>query len=84
MSDNNFDSENKDAYRAASKAERREQRQQKVKNGPLAARYGLWTGQGYLREGASLEKRLAIESLTLEDLSATRREERRNRKRKAK
>ncbi len=84
MSDTNFEPENKDAYRADSKAERRERRQHRVKTAPVTARYGIWTGQGFLREGAGLEKRMAEESLTVGDLPSTRREKRRSRKRKGK
>lgn len=55
-----------DAYRASSKGERREKKRQRQQTGPQVARYGVWTGEGYLREGLGLEKKLASQSLTLE------------------
>jgi hypothetical protein len=54
-----------DALRASRKSERREKRRTSEKRAPIVARYGVWTGEGYLREGLSLEKKLAEQSLTL-------------------
>lgn len=69
-----------EAERAVRKAERREQQRQRQQEGPLVARYGIWTGEGYLREGESLEKKLAESSLKVD--GTNRREKRRQRKKK--
>ncbi|MDB5080946.1 MAG: hypothetical protein JWP00_2870 [Chloroflexi bacterium] len=66
-----------DALRAANKADRREKRRQHQKQAPVEARYGIWTGEGFLREGQGLEKLMAEKSL---GLSGTRRQKRRTRK----
>jgi len=71
-----------DAFRATKKAERREQRRRQAQEGPVVARYGVWTGEGFLREGESLEKTLAENSVTVEGQS--RRNKRRQRKSKKK
>jgi hypothetical protein len=71
-----------DAFRAVRKAERREQRRKQTQAGPVVARYGIWTGEGFLREGEGLEKTLAEQSLKLEGQS--RRTKRRQRKSKKK
>jgi hypothetical protein len=66
-----------DALRATEKAERREKRHQRLKQAPVEARYGIWTGEGFLREGEGLEKLLAEKSL---GLTGSRRQKRRHRK----
>ncbi len=66
-----------DALRAADKAERREKRREHQKQAPVEARYGIWTGEGFLREGAGLEKLMAEKSL---GASGTRRQKRRTKK----
>ncbi len=71
-----------DPLRATRKAERRERKRQHQQEGPVVARYGVWTGEGYLREGESLEKTLAERSLKVE--GETRRTKRRQRKSKQK
>lgn len=71
-----------DAFRAIQKAERREQRRKQSQAGPVVARYGIWTGEGFLREGESLEKTLAESSVKVE--GQTRRNKRRQRKSKKK
>ncbi len=71
-----------DSLRAARKAERREQKRQRERGGPVTARYGIWTGEGFLREGESLEKKVAEQSVKLE--GETRRVKRRQRKHKKK
>lgn len=81
MSDYSQDETNgPDAVRASRKAERREKQRQRQQAGPVAARYGIWTGEGFLREGESLEKKLAESSLKVE--GQTRRSKRRQRKQK--
>ncbi len=70
-----------DETRASRKAERREQKRQQAKAGPVAARYGVWTGEGYLREGEGLERRLAEQSVQPPS-GQSRREKRRKRKKK--
>lgn len=83
---NNSETENEattpDAFRATKKAERREQRRRHAQEGPVVARYGIWTGEGFLREGEGLEKTVAEESVKLEGQS--RRNKRRQRKSKKK
>jgi hypothetical protein len=70
-----------DALRATEKAERRDRRRERQKQAPVEARYGIWTGEGFLREGKGLEKLVAEKSLG--GLSnGTRREKRRNKKSK--
>jgi hypothetical protein len=54
-----------DALKASRKGERRDKQRTNAKRAPIVARYGVWTGEGYLREGLSLEKKLAEQSLTL-------------------
>lgn len=76
-SDDNFKG---NALRATEKAERRERRREHQKQAPVEARYGIWTGEGYLREGEGLEKLVAQKSLGAN--SPTRREKRRNKKKK--
>jgi hypothetical protein len=71
-----------DALRAVKKAERREQRHRHAQEGPVVARYGVWTGDGFLREGESLEKTLAENSVKVE--GQPRRNKRRQRKAKKK
>lgn len=71
-----------DALRATEKAERRERRRERQKQAPVEARYGIWTGEGYLREGEGLEKLVAEKSLGANN--GTRREKRRNKKSKKK
>jgi hypothetical protein len=66
-----------DALRATEKAERRERRRERQKQAPVEARYGIWTGEGFLREGEGLEKLLAEKSL---GLTGSRRQKRRHRK----
>ena len=70
-----------DALRAAEKAERRERRRERQKQAPVEARYGIWTGEGFLREGTGLEKLVAEKSLGGSG-KGTRREKRRNKKKK--
>jgi hypothetical protein len=77
MSEENLDGG--DEFRAARKAERREQKREKAKDAPVVARYGVWTGEGYLREGEGLERRLAEQSVKP---PSGRREKRRKRKKK--
>lgn len=72
-----------DALRATEKAERRECRRERQKQAPVEARYGIWTGEGYLREGEGLEKLVAEKSLG-SGTNNTRREKRRNKKSKKK
>ena len=72
-----------DALRAAEKAERRERRRERQKQAPVEARYGIWTGEGFLREGEGLEKLVAEKSLGSAN-NSTRREKRRNKKSKKK
>jgi hypothetical protein len=67
-----------DALRATEKAERREKRRQRQKQAPVEARYGIWTGEGFLREGEGLEKLLAEKSLGI--TGTTRRQKRKHRK----
>ncbi len=69
-----------DELRAARKAERREQKRTKTKNAPIVGAYGVWTGEGYLREGEGLERKLALESVKAP--TGARREKRRKRKNK--
>ena len=71
-----------DAFRAVRKAERREKHRKQAEAGPVVARYGIWTGEGFLREGESLEKTLAENSVKVEGQS--RRNKRRQRKSKKK
>jgi len=71
-----------DALRAARKAERREQKREHSKAAPVVARYGVWTGEGYLREGEGLERRLAEQSLKPPPGGESRRDKRRKRKKK--
>ncbi len=66
MSNDFEENDNKDSLRATRKAERRERQRQRQQQGPVVARYGVWTGEGYLREGEGLEKELARRSLTVE------------------
>jgi len=70
-----------DALRATEKAERRERRREHQKQAPVEARYGIWTGEGYLREGEGLEKLVAEKSLG-GGTTSNRREKRRNKKKK--
>lgn len=70
-----------DALRAADKAERREKRRERQKQAPVEARYGIWTGEGFLREGQGLEKLVAEKSLG-GSTGSNRRQKRRNRKKK--
>ena len=70
-----------DALRATEKAERRERRRERQKQAPVEARYGIWTGEGFLREGEGLEKLVAEKSLGSLN-NGTRREKRRNKKSK--
>ena len=79
MSDEDFDAP-PDKLRAARKAERREKQHQHAQEGPVVARYGVWTGEGYLREGEGLEKQVAERTLKVDGQS--RREKRRKRKKK--
>ncbi len=72
-----------DALRATEKAERRERCRERQKQAPIEARYGIWTGEGYLREGEGLEKLMAEKSLGGPNNGA-RREKRRNKKSKKK
>jgi hypothetical protein len=72
-----------EALRATRKAERREQQRQQKQQGPVVARYGIWTGEGFLREGASLEKKLAEHSLKMEGIPhRSKRNQRKSRKKK--
>ncbi len=59
-------------------AARRAKKQFKAQEGPVVARYGIWNGEGYLREGTGLEKKLAERSLKVD--GQTRREKRRRKK----
>jgi hypothetical protein len=52
-----------DELRATRKAERREKRREHKKAAPVVARYGVWTGEGYLREGEGLERLLTEQSV---------------------
>jgi hypothetical protein len=82
MSDNDYNEGGfkGDALRATAKAERRERRRERQKQGPVEARYGIWTGEGFLREGQGLEKLVAEKSLG--GNTPTRREKRRHKKKK--
>lgn len=66
------------ADKADRHAARREKKHQKAQEGPVVARYGIWNGEGYLREGAGLEKKMAERSLKVDGLS--RRQKRRRKK----
>ena len=72
--------ESRDEFRAARKADRREQKRKQSQAAPVVARYGVWPGEGYLREGEGLERRLAEQSL--KQPGKSRREKRRKRKKK--
>ena len=67
-----------DKLRAVRHAEQRAKRHEKAEEGPVVARYGVWTGEGYLRAGEGLEKQLAEKSVKVD--GATRREKRRKKK----
>lgn len=83
MSDNFEKAGGPDELRASRKAEQREQRRRHQKVAPVAARYGVWTGEGYLRAGEGLEKHLAEQSLIMPTAKgSSRREKRRKRKKK--
>lgn len=69
-----------DELRATRKAERRDKRREHKKAAPVVARYGVWTGEGYLREGEGLERLLTEQSV--KPPTGVRRAKRRKRKNK--
>jgi hypothetical protein len=79
MSEEDYE-DSPNALRATRKSERREKQHQHEQEGPVVARYGVWTGEGYLREGEGLEKRVAEQSVKVE--GQTRRDKRRRKKKK--
>ncbi|NWJ99022.1 MAG: hypothetical protein HXX20_25075 [Chloroflexi bacterium] len=66
--------------RASRKAEQRQKQQERAKVAPVVARYGIWSGDGYLREGEGLERLLALQSMP--STERKRREKRRKHKKK--
>ena len=67
-----------DVLRGVRKGERRAKKQQHAQEGPVVARYGVWTGESYLREGEGLEKLVAEKTLKVG--GETRRAKRRRKK----
>jgi hypothetical protein len=77
MSEDFDNSPGPNELRATRKAEHRQRKQERSKTAPVVARYGVWTGEGYLREGEGLERRLAEQSMPT---ATTRRKKRRKHK----
>lgn len=63
---------NYDSLRATRKSERREKQRNRKQTSPIVARYDIWTGDGVLRAGEGLEKRLAKKSVKMSGITKKR------------